>query len=127
MRDGCCHTDQFDAGSHVICAKVTVEFLNFQMERGNDLITARPEQRFRGLKPRATAGASAPCAGVRPTKPAAHRPVVLESTHAKALEYVLLDWLRKNAVTPRRLESRPLCTEGWMSGLSRTAWKACGG
>ena len=44
MRDGCCHTDLFDAGSHVVCAKVTVEFLNFQMERGNDLITARPER-----------------------------------------------------------------------------------
>ena len=47
-RDGCCHTDAQDHGSHVICAKVTVEFLNFQMERGNDLITPRPEHRFRG-------------------------------------------------------------------------------
>ena len=36
-RDGCCHTDEHDVGSHVICARVTVEFLNFQMERGNDL------------------------------------------------------------------------------------------
>jgi hypothetical protein len=27
-------------------------------------------------------------------------PVVLESTHAKALEYVLMEWLRKNTVSP---------------------------
>ena len=50
-RDGCCHTDEHDAGSHVICARVTVGFLNFQVERGNDLITPRPEHRFPGLKP----------------------------------------------------------------------------
>ena len=76
-RDGCCHTDQHDQGSHVICAKVTVEFLNFQMERGNDLITPRPEHRFRGLKP-----------GDR----------WCESTHARALEYVLIEWLKRHAV-----------------------------
>ena len=52
LRDGCCHTDLNDGGSHVVCAKVTVEFLNFQMERGNDLITPRPEARFRGLEAR---------------------------------------------------------------------------
>ena len=50
-RDGCCHTDDQDAGSHVICARMTMAFLNFQFERGNDLITPRPELRFRGLKP----------------------------------------------------------------------------
>jgi len=98
-RDGCCHTDEHDAGSHVICARVTVEFLNFQMERGNDLITPRPEHRFKGLKPGdrwcvcALRWREAYEAGCAP-------PVVLESTHAKALEYVLMDWLRKNAVAP---------------------------
>ena len=46
FRDGCCHTDERDTGSHVICARMTVGFLNFQMERGNDLITPRPEFRF---------------------------------------------------------------------------------
>jgi hypothetical protein len=98
-RDGCCHTDANDAGSHVICAKVSVAFLNFQMERGNDLITPRPEARFRGLKPGdrwcvcALRWREAYEAGCAP-------PVVLESTHAKALEYVLLDWLREHAVAP---------------------------
>jgi uncharacterized protein (DUF2237 family) len=99
LRDGCCQTDDHDQGSHVICARMTVGFLNFQMERGNDLITARPEHRFRGLKPGdrwcvcALRWREAYEAGCAP-------PVVLECTHAKALEFVLLDWLRKHAVAP---------------------------
>jgi len=95
-RDGCCHTDAHDAGSHVICARVTVEFLNFQMERGNDLITARPELRFPGLKPGdrwcvcALRWKEAYLDGCAP-------PVVLESTHARALDFVPLDWLQEKA------------------------------
>jgi uncharacterized protein (DUF2237 family) len=41
-RDGCCQSDEHDAGSHLVCVRVNVAFLNFQMERGNDLITPRP-------------------------------------------------------------------------------------
>ena len=102
-RDGCCHSpkdgDARDAGSHVICVKVSVEFLNFQMERGNDLITPRPEQRFKGLKPGdrwcvcALRWRDAYENGCAP-------PVVLESTQAKALEFVLMEWLRQHAVAP---------------------------
>ena len=98
-RDGCCNTDDHDAGSHVVCARVSVEFLNFQMERGNDLITPRPAMRFRGLKPGdrwcvcVLRWREAYEAGFAP-------PVVLEATHARALEFVLLDWLRKHAVAP---------------------------
>ena len=62
FRDGCCRTDEDDQGSHVVCARVTAEFLRFSLERGNDLVTPRPEFRFAGLN-RATAGACAPCAG----------------------------------------------------------------
>ena len=95
-RDGCCHTDAQDAGSHVICARMTPAFLNHQMERGNDLITPRPEARFPGLKPGdrwcvcALRWREAYEAGYAP-------PVVLQSTHERALEYVLLDWLHKSA------------------------------
>ena len=98
-RDGCCHTDAQDAGSHVICARLSVEFLNFQMERGNDLITPRPENRFRGLKPGdrwcvcALRWREAYENGFAP-------PVVLECTHQRALEYVLMDWLRQHATAP---------------------------
>ncbi len=96
-RDGCCHSDEQDAGSHLICCRVTVEFLNRQMERGNDLITPRPELRFPGLKPGdrwcvcALRWREAYEEGYAP-------PVVLESTHARALEFVLMEWLRKRAV-----------------------------
>ena len=97
LRDGCCHTDAQDQGSHVICARMTVEFLNCQMERGNDLITARPEIRFAGLKP-----GDRWCVCALRWKEAYEEgcapPVVLESTHQKALEFVLLEWLKERSI-----------------------------
>jgi len=96
-RDGCCHSDAQDQGSHVICVKVTVAFLNQQMETGNDLITPRPEYRFKGLKP-----GDRWCVCALRWREAYERghaaPVVLESTHARALNFVPLDWLLKNAL-----------------------------
>jgi hypothetical protein len=98
-RDGCCHTSAGDLGSHVVCARMTAAFLNHQMELGNDLITPQPQGRFPGLKPGdrwcvcALRWREAYEAGYAP-------PVVLESTHARALDYVLMDWLRKHAVQP---------------------------
>ena len=99
FRDGCCRTDAQDAGSHTICARVTVGFLNHQMERGNDLITPRPQFRFAGLKPGdrwcvcALRWKEAYLAGCAP-------PVVLESTHARALDVVPLAWLQEKAYLP---------------------------
>ena len=99
FRDGCCHTDAHDTGSHVICARVTVEFLNQQHERGNDLITPRPEYRFAGLKPGnrwcvcALRCKEAYLAGCAP-------PVVMESTHSRALDFVPLEWLQEHAWQP---------------------------
>ena len=99
FRDGCCHTDAQDAGSHVVCAKVTMAFLNFQFERGNDLITPRTMSRFRGLKPGdrwcvcALRWREAYLHGCAP-------PVVLESTHERAAHFVPLDWLREHALDP---------------------------
>ena len=98
-RDGCCRTDAHDIGSHVICARVTVGFLNDQMERGNDLITPRPEHRFRGLQPGdrwcvcALRWREALAAGNAP-------PVVLECTHERALDFVPLDELKAHALSP---------------------------
>jgi uncharacterized protein (DUF2237 family) len=95
LRDGCCHTDANDAGSHLVCARMTVSFLNFQFERGNDLITPRPEFRFRGLKP-----GDRWCVCVLRWKEALQAgcapPVVLECTHARALDHVSLADLRGN-------------------------------
>ncbi len=48
-RDGLCRTDQFDRGRHVVCAKVTDDFLEFSKKQGNDLSTPIPNM-FPGLK-----------------------------------------------------------------------------
>jgi len=99
FRDGCCNTDAHDRGSHVICARVTQAFLDFSLARGNDLITPRPELRFAGLKPGdrwclcAVRWREAFEAGVAP-------PVVLASTHARALTFVTLEQLQSCAYTP---------------------------
>jgi hypothetical protein len=87
FRDGCCRTGAQDRGVHAVCARVTEEFLSFSRSAGNDLSTPRPEYRFPGLKPGdrwclcAARWKEALEAGVAP-------PVVLEATHASALEYV---------------------------------------
>lgn len=100
FRDGCCHTDEHDQGSHVVCAKVTQAFLDFSLSRGNDLITPRPEFRFAGLKDGdrwclcALRWKEALNAGVAP-------PVVLESTHALALDFLTLHQLQSCAYGAR--------------------------
>ena len=49
-RDGFCRTDELDRGLHVVCAKMTEDFLSFSKGKGNDLSTPRPEFNFPGLK-----------------------------------------------------------------------------
>ena len=96
-RDGCCNTAEDDTGSHVVCVKVTAEFLAYSASRGNDLSTPRPEYRFRGLKPGdrwclcALRWREALVAGMAP-------PVVLESTHERALAFVSLQALQACAL-----------------------------
>lgn len=96
FRDGCCNTDEHDQGSHVVCAKVTQAFLDYSLSRGNDLVTPRPEFRFAGLKAGdrwclcAMRWKEAFDAGVAP-------PVVLECTHARALDFVSLAQLQSCA------------------------------
>jgi uncharacterized protein (DUF2237 family) len=97
FRTGCCDTGTEDAGVHTVCAQVTTEFLEFSVERGNDLSTPRPEYGFAGLQPGdrwcvcADRWAEALAAGVAP-------PVVLEATHARTLDWVDLADLREHAV-----------------------------
>lgn len=47
-RDGYCKNLPDDSGTHVVCAKMTNEFLEFTKSKGNDLIT--PSSTFPGLK-----------------------------------------------------------------------------
>ncbi|MED5371215.1 MAG: DUF2237 domain-containing protein [Myxococcota bacterium] len=96
-RDGCCNTDSMDRGSHTVCAVMTAEFLEFSRQRGNDLITPRPEYDFPGLTPGdqwclcAPRWAEAKNAGKAPH-------VVLESSHQRALQYCSLEQLMEHAI-----------------------------
>jgi uncharacterized protein len=38
-RDGCCHTNAQDHGTHVVCARMTREFLDYSLAQGNNLVT----------------------------------------------------------------------------------------
>ncbi|MCA9547688.1 MAG: DUF2237 domain-containing protein [Myxococcales bacterium] len=93
FRDGHCRTDHHDLGRHVVCARVTAEFLAFSKAKGNDLSTPRPELDFPGLQPGdrwclcALRWQEAFDAGVAP-------PVVLEATHERALQFVTLSDLK---------------------------------
>lgn len=46
-RDGYCATGPSDTGTHVVCARMDDNFLNFTKSKGNDLIT--PQDSFPGL------------------------------------------------------------------------------
>ena len=94
FRDGCCKTNEDDIGSHLVCAIVTKDFLQFSLSKGNDLITPRPEYQFPGLVAgdqwclclnRWIEAVQAECAPM----------IKLESTHIKALELVSLDFLKQ--------------------------------
>jgi uncharacterized protein len=95
-RDGSCRTGDDDTGTHIICARVTAEFLAFSKSRGNDLSTPRPEQRFRGLKPGdrwclcVLRWLEALEAGEAP-------PIILDATHESALEFIPLEELERHA------------------------------
>lgn len=51
FRDGCCNTDETDAGLHTVCIIATEEFLDFSKKVGNDLSTPIPMYGFAGVKP----------------------------------------------------------------------------
>ncbi|MEZ0295374.1 MAG: DUF2237 family protein [Candidatus Methylacidiphilales bacterium] len=96
-RDGFCHTGPQDRGLHVVCAEMTEAFLEYTRLQGNDLSTPIPAYRFAGLKPGnrwclcVSRWMEAMRAGCAP-------PVVLESTHVSALEFVALEDLQRYAV-----------------------------
>ncbi|MCT4332474.1 DUF2237 domain-containing protein [Paracoccus sp. YLB-12] len=96
-RNGCCDTGPEDAGSHTVCVIVTAEFLAMSAYLGNDLSTPRPEFRFPGLKP---GDRWCLCAArfMQAAQELAAPKVVLEATHAAALDILPLELLRAHAV-----------------------------
>lgn len=93
FRDGCCRTGVDDHGMHLVCARMTEDFLKFSRSRGNDLSTPVPQYEFPGLKPGdqwclcVLRWKEALEAGMAPE-------VVLEATHISTLEFVDLEDLQ---------------------------------
>ena len=96
-RDGFCHTDELDRGMHVVCAKVTNDFLNFSKSRGNDLSTPRPDLNFPGLKE-----GDSWCLCAERWKEAHENncapPIYLKKTNKKTLTIIDLDILKDFAL-----------------------------
>lgn len=99
-RDGCCRTGGGDVGVHVVCVRVTEDFLKFSKICGNDLSTPRPEFDFPGLVP-----GDQWCLCASRWQEAfenGHAPdVVMEATHESALEFIDLVDLKSHACEPR--------------------------
>ena len=97
FRDGSCHTCEEDIGRHVVCVKVTEEFLKFSKAAGNDLSTPMSELDFPGLIPGdqwclcALRWQEALDAGAAPQ-------VFLSATHESALEVLHLEDLKRHSV-----------------------------
>jgi len=97
LRDGHCRTRPDDRGLHLVCAQVSDTFLEHSRERGNDLISPRPDYDFPGLKAGdrwclcANRWREALLAGVAP-------PVFLQATHERVLEVVELDLMLPHAL-----------------------------
>jgi len=97
FRDGCCNTGPLDVGRHVVCVRVSAQFLAFSKSRGNDLTTPHPEFGFPGLRPGdrwclcAARWKEALEAGHAP-------PVVLAATHEAALQIIRLEDLKRHAL-----------------------------
>lgn len=97
FRDGFCKTMDTDTGTHVVCAQVTEAFLTYSANRGNDLITPRPQWDFPGLKPGdfwclcVSRWLEEEKAGVAPK-------LKLEACHHKTLVYTSLELLEQYAL-----------------------------
>lgn len=96
-RDGCCRSGPEDVGSHTVCAVVTAEFLDHQRRIGNDLSTPRPQWQFAGLRP-GDRWCVVAVRWLQAYQDGVAAPVVLASTHERALQVIALELLREHAV-----------------------------
>ena len=96
-RDGCCSTGPEDVGSHTVCAVMTEPFLAHQKRVGNDLSTPVPQYRFPGLVP-GDRWCVVAARWLQAAQDGSAAPVVLSSTHRRALDVVPLELLQAHAV-----------------------------
>ena len=97
FRDGSCSTGPDDVGSHTVCAVMTEEFLAHQLRTGNNLQRPMPAYQFPGLVP-GDRWCVVAARWLHAFQDGAAAPVVLASTHRRALEVVPLEALRQHAV-----------------------------
>ena len=97
LRNGSCETFSNDIGSHTVCAKVTKKFLEYSRDKGNDLITPRPELNFPGLK---DGDKWCVCAArwLEALNDNVAPPILIKSTNRLALEVIDIDLLKEHAV-----------------------------
>ena len=97
FRDGCCNTDEIDHGVHTVCAKVTLKFLEWAKEAGNDLITPHTEFGFPGLK---EGDNWCICAATyaQSIENGTACKIFLKKTNYKTLEIIPLEKLKKYAI-----------------------------
>ena len=96
-RDGDCNTGLEDPGSHTVCAVMTIEFLDHQRSIGNDLSSPMPQFMFPGLVPGDRWCVTA-VNWLRAYNDGVAAPVVLASSHERALEVIPLGALQEHAV-----------------------------
>ena len=97
FRDGCCATRGEEGVAHLVCVKVTAEFLEFSFARGNDLTTPRPEMRFHGLQP-GDRWCLHVLRWIEAWEEGKAPQVVLEATHENVLQLVPLQALKRHAL-----------------------------
>ena len=84
-RTGKCETNEYDYGTHLVCAKVTQQFLTYTKSQGNDLST--PTSYFPGLKP-GDNWCLCVYRWVQAYKDGVAPPPVLNATHHATLDYL---------------------------------------
>jgi hypothetical protein len=99
LRNGYCKNTDDDSGTHVVCAKMTDEFLNFTKSKGNNLST--PSENFPGLK----SGDKWCLCALRwdeANKVNKAPPLDLNASDISALKFNTLDTYSKNTITNQR-------------------------
>ncbi|KAA2219362.1 MULTISPECIES: DUF2237 family protein [Maribacter] len=96
-RDGFCKTGVEDVGTHVVCAIMSKEFLEYTKSMGNDLSTPIPQWNFPGLQ-EGDKWCLCISRWLQAEKVGKAPKVLLEATHIKALKFTSLEILSAYAV-----------------------------
>ena len=96
-RSGRCEVTPEDVGNHGVCAVMTEDFLEHQVELGNDLVTPIPTWGFPGLRP-GDRWCVVAVRWLQSERAGRAAPVVLAATSEAALAVVPLDVLQRYAV-----------------------------